>query len=118
MSWIEDVQREIGRAHEAERVGNLGRARTAARRAAGLALAEYYRRKRPTEGVEDLLRYVRDCATDQRAPQEVKEAADRLQARLRPDFSSPTKHPVEDALCIVRYVASALGEDYSASSAR
>jgi hypothetical protein len=118
MSWIEDVQREIARAREAENIGNLGRARTSARRAAGRALAEYSRQMRRQGHVQDLLQYVKDCATDQSIPQEVREAADRLQARLRPDFSSPAEYPVKDALCIVRYVAAALGKDYNDSSAR
>jgi len=41
--WLIDIEREVKRANEAQRMRNAGRVRTAARRIAGIAIGELQR---------------------------------------------------------------------------
>jgi hypothetical protein len=104
MNWRDETDREIARAKEAERNGNHGRARTSARRAVGLAIVELEKRFPEKKYGKDFMIQLRAFASDPAIPEHVRNAADRLQARLSPEFESPSKHPIDDAGIIVQYI--------------
>jgi HEPN domain-containing protein len=108
MAWIEDAEMELVRARAAEEAGNPGRVRTAARRAAGYALRELEMQSPGRNYGSDFLRQLRGLAEDRGAPEEVRGAAQRLQARLSADFVSESGNPVRDAQVIIRFVQQAL----------
>ena len=53
---------------------------------------------------KDFMTLLRSFALDASIPQQVRKAADRLQARLSPEFESVSTHPVEDAEIIVQFI--------------
>jgi hypothetical protein len=108
MKWTESVELELQRAREAQRQANSGKVRTSARRAAGLALEELQRRFPERNFGGDFITRLRSLAVDPAVPQPVREAADRLQARLTPDFASRSVDPVDDAEIILAYIVSLL----------
>jgi len=108
MSWRDEIDQELARAGEAERSGNQGRLRTSARRVAGIAIAELQKRFPEKLYGRDSITRLRSFALDPAIPEHVRKAADRLQARLSPEFESPSKHPIEDARIIVGYIVERL----------
>lgn len=108
MKWIEEIERELDRAAEAERTGNHGKARTSARRAVGFAVEELQRRSPEVQYGRDFISCIRGIASDAAMPGDVRKAADRLQTRLTPEFDSPSTDPIEDARIIIRFVVDRL----------
>jgi hypothetical protein len=104
MKWQDDIALELTRAKEAERSGNQGRARTSARRAVGIAIVELERRFPEKQYGRDFMTQLRSLASDPTTPEHVRNAAERLQARLTPAFESPSKHPIDDAGIIVKFI--------------
>lgn len=104
MNWRDEINLELARAGEADRNGNQGRVRTSARRAAGIAIREFEKRFPEMKYGRDFMMQLRSFALDAAIPENVRNAADRLQARLSPEFESPSKHPIEDARIIVGYI--------------
>lgn len=108
MKWLEQVERELDRAVEAEHSGNRGKARTSARRAVGIAVEELQRRLPDTHYGRDFIGSIRGIALDTSVPEDVRKAADRLQTRLTSEFESPSTNPMEDAKIIIRFVVERL----------
>lgn len=104
MAWIDDVERELDRARVAKTTGNDGQVRTSARRAAGYALTELQRRCADRNYGADFIRQLRGLMEDQSVAEEVRGAAERLQARLSADFASASANPLEDARVIIAFV--------------
>jgi len=104
MKWRDEIELELTRAREAERNGNQGRARTSARRAAGIAIVELAKQFPEKQYGKDFMTQLRSLASDLATPEHVQNAADRLQARLSPQFESPSKHPIDDAEIIVQFI--------------
>jgi HEPN domain-containing protein len=80
------IQSELEKAEHARLLGNEGRARVCARRAAGIAARDYLvlRRRVPrTLGAYDLLRLL---AEDSELKEEIKQAAAYLTLRVGEDF--------------------------------
>jgi hypothetical protein len=102
--WRDEIEKETQRAHEAECSGSNGRLRTAARRIAGIALAEFY------GGGGDFPRMLREAMNDAAIPDAVRAAAGRLQSRVLPDFSSASVDPLGDAFIIVAFVERSLSQ--------
>jgi hypothetical protein len=109
MSWLDEIEAELARGREAERFGNAGKVRTAARRAVGIAVTEYQRRLGNEGYSGDFMRQVRGLAEDQKLPAEVREAATRLQTRISQEFRSPSLQPLADATVIIDFIRRALG---------
>jgi HEPN domain-containing protein len=102
---------ELQRAREAVEVGNDGRARTAARRVAGNALTALKQRFPERNYGDDAVRQLRNLMDDVTVPLDVREAAERLQARITGQFTPAfSTDPVEDAVTILTYVNKCLGE--------
>lgn len=76
-----------------------GRTRTIARRIAGIALQQYYQ-----DQTTDFLRLLHAAVNDDAVPQDIREAVERLSARLDANFSSPSLDPLADALSVVEFV--------------
>ncbi len=109
MSTIEDffrqVEVELQRAREAKRIGNEGRVRTAARRAAGNAISALLLKYLSLNYGSDFMNQLRSMKEDEQVPREVRSAANRLQTRITQQFTSPfSTDPIEDALIIIEYV--------------
>jgi HEPN domain-containing protein len=100
---------EIQRARDALEVGNDGRARTAARRAAGNALTALRQRFPDRNYGDDVMRQLRNLMDDVTVPPDVREAAEHLQVRVTENFTTAFSFdPVEDAMTILSYVKKSL----------
>jgi hypothetical protein len=108
MRWVEEVERELLRAEEAERVGNSGKARTSSRRAVGFALEELRRLHPERTYGRNFVEQLQGFSADPSIPLAAREAAERLQARLNLQFESPSKNPVEDARTIIDVITGLL----------
>jgi len=87
--WEEKLQKEFERAESARALGNEGQARVCARRAAGIAIREYYaRRGQPvrTPSAYDLLQLL---AGEPHLSPELKQAATYLTLRVNEEFKLP-----------------------------
>lgn len=87
--WKENLQNEFERAKAARARGNEGQARVCARRAAGIAIREYYgRRGQPfrTSSAYDLLQLL---AEDPLLSPDLKQAAAYLTLRVTEEFKLP-----------------------------
>jgi hypothetical protein len=105
--WLSEIDAELLRAEEAKTIGHEGRLRTCARRIAGIALREYSRTgKTELSPADDFIALLRECAGSHFFPPDIRSAAERLQARVTPEFSSPSRDPIADAMVIVAYVRS------------
>jgi hypothetical protein len=104
MDWREQLDLELDRGRAAERSGNSGKVRTAARRAAAIAIAEFQRRSRAPASPEDVLSRLRWIILREEEPADVRAAASRLAERLSADFTSPSTNPLADALLIVNHL--------------
>jgi hypothetical protein len=108
MSWLDEIELEFNRGREAERTGNAGKARTAARRAVGIAVMEYQRRQALQRYGDDVMKQLRGIAADLSLPIDVREAAGRLQTRISQEFTSPSRQPLADAEVIINFFRQAL----------
>ena len=89
MDWKEKIDLEFQRAAEARARGNEGQARVCARRAAGIAIREYYARRGQsvrTPSAYDLLGLV---ASEPHLSPEIKQAAEYLTLRVTEEFKLP-----------------------------
>jgi HEPN domain-containing protein len=106
---LQQADIELQRARDALEVGNEGRARTAARRAAGNALTALKQRFRDRNYGDDVMRQLRNLMDDITVPPDVREAAEHLQARVTEQFTSAfSSDPVEDVMTILKYARESL----------
>ena len=87
--WKEKLQNEFARATLARANGNEGQARVCARRAAGIAIREYYARRGQyvrTPSAYDLLQLL---ANEPHLAPELKQAAAYLTLRVTEEFKLP-----------------------------
>ena len=103
MTRLEEIQRELELGEKAEREGNSGRARVCARRAAGIALENYYTRMGKDPG-KDAMKLLAQFSEEKGVPNTIHEAVVRLRARVRPDFTSASAHPLNDARLIIDFL--------------
>jgi HEPN domain-containing protein len=100
------VEDELNRARKARASGNEGQARVCARRAAGIAVRAWYRRRSEAEGPGDALKQLQRLQGDAAVPEAVREAARRLTARVDFDHRLPFEEdPIQDAQRIVEFVS-------------
>jgi hypothetical protein len=97
---------EITEARQAQAAGNIGRARTCARRAAGMAM-------QATLGIgpgattygSTFIDGLRRLADDRHFPDDVRAAAGRLVDRSNKERQSASQNPVQDAEIILEFFA-------------
>jgi hypothetical protein len=90
-TWQTRFESEIRLAQQARQAGNEGRARVCARRAAGAALGEYFRRRGldvRTPSAYDRLRIFENLGD---IPQDVRQAAGHFLARITPEHALPVE---------------------------
>ena len=90
-NWEEKLRIEFERAQTARENGNEGQARVCARRAAGIAIREYYARRGQTirtPSAYDLLHLVTE---ETHLPRELKQAAAYLTLRVTEEFKLPVE---------------------------
>lgn len=105
---MEEIERELQFALEAQAEGNAGKARVCARRAAGLAIRAYYQRRDGAGWGGDAIAQLKRLQSDASAPEHVRAAAARLTTKVDFDHSLPfAEDPVADARGIIRFVSSA-----------
>ena len=88
-NWKEKIQIEFDRAETARVQGNEGQARVCARRAAGIAIREYYTRRGQsvrTSSAYDLLNLLTE---EPRLSPDLKQAATYLTLRVTDEFKLP-----------------------------
>lgn len=108
MHWLDEIALELDRGQQAKQTGNDGKARTAARRAAGIAVTQLQNRVPEKRYGADAMQQLRGIAEDLSLPEDVRQAATRLQARVSPDFTSPSQEPLADARVIIDFIRQAL----------
>lgn len=89
MEWQSQIETEFKRAAEARARGNEGQARVCARRAAGIAIREYFMRqgiKPHSVSAYDLLNQIRE---DPLLSPDLKRIADHLTVRVTEEFKLP-----------------------------
>jgi hypothetical protein len=96
MTWLLEIDTELGRIRPGQ---NAGKIRTTARRIAGIALRKLY-----GSPSDNFLQQLQTAMNDDALPDEIREASERLAARLDTNFSSPSVDPVGDAMLIVAHV--------------
>ncbi len=99
--WLSKIDNEFRRGGLEQ---NPGRTRTSARRIAGIAIKELQSQPPHQLSGDDYLRALQSFANTKDLPAVVVEAAQRLQARLSHDFTSPSVDPLGDAMIIVEFV--------------
>jgi hypothetical protein len=85
------IELELERASQARAKNNEGQARVCARRAAGIAIRDYFNRKGirpPAASAYDLLNHLRE---DSPLPPDLKLVADHLTLRVGEDFKLPVE---------------------------
>ena len=98
------IARELEAALTSLRIGNEGRARVCARRAAGIAI-DYWLPRHPGHawGLDAMSR-LRHVQADEQFPHEVRQAALRLTARITERFTSAfSTSPLEDCRVLTDY---------------
>lgn len=103
-----EVAQDLAHAREAQSTGNAGKVRTAARRAVGTAIRYWLEKYPHNDHPNDAMQQIRQYASEDNIPPAVTDALLRLQARLTPDFESPSTDPIADAIVIISYIRSEL----------
>ena len=106
--WLREIENELERA---ERSPHPGRTRTAARRIAGIAIQQLPKLDPGLMVGGDYLAALRSFLNSPDRPQDVRDAAARLEARLAPDFTSPSIDPIADAMIVVGFVKAMLAKN-------
>ena len=100
------IEIELARAQTARQNGNLGHARVCARRAAGIAIREWYQRRAGSGWQGDALKQLQRLQADRLAPENVRAAARRLTTVVDLDHRLPfDDDPIEDARLIIAALA-------------
>jgi HEPN domain-containing protein len=89
MDWKEKMELEFERAAEARARGNEGQARVCARRAAGIAIREYYTRRGQPVGTPSAYDLLGQIASEPQVSPEIKQAAEYLTLRVTEEFKLP-----------------------------
>ncbi len=89
MDWAEHFQHELRNAELARARGNEGQARVCARRAAGIAAAEYHARRGLHASTGSALDLLRDLLTDDSVPAAALPAVESLVMQVNSDFQLP-----------------------------
>jgi hypothetical protein len=88
--WIQPFMAEIRQAYLSRQTGNEGRARVCARRAAGAAAAEYFRRKSGSRVSGSAFILLQRVAGMEQLPPDVRQRAESFLVRVTPEHNLPT----------------------------
>ena len=100
--YLEQIGKELVAARDALNIGNDGKARVCARRAAGQAITWFISRNIRQGWGADAMNQLLHLIDDLSFPQEVRDAAVRLTTKISERFTYPfTTSPIEDARLII-----------------
>ncbi len=103
-----DVETELAQAQKAREAGNEGQARVCARRAAGLAIREWYNRRLKSGGQGDAMKQLQQLQADPLVPKAIRTAAQRLTTKVNLDHKLPfADDPIEDARRTIEFTGGA-----------
>jgi HEPN domain-containing protein len=104
-NFLDLIEKEFASAREARKQGIESRARVCARRCAGYAVAWLLASRGEQVSEHDSLNLLRSIQPDESIPPKIREASQRLTARVTSDFKYPfPTDPLDDALMIIDYV--------------
>jgi HEPN domain-containing protein len=87
--WKEKLQKEFERAESARARGNEGQARVCARRAAGIAIREYYARRGQHVRIPSAYDLLQMLADEPQISPEIRQTAEYLTLRVNEEFKLP-----------------------------
>lgn len=90
MNWQQQIETELEKAGQARSQGKEGQARVCARRAAGIAIREYYSRKGFALQSTSALDLLNQLRVDKHRSQQLTPLIDHLMLRVGKDFELPT----------------------------
>ena len=100
-----DIETELAQAQKAREAGNEGQARVCSRRAAGIAIREFYRKREEAGWGGDAMKQLQRLQADESVPEEVRRAAERLTTKVDFEHKLPFgDDPIEDARKIIVYL--------------
>jgi HEPN domain-containing protein len=103
-----EIETELAQARKAREAGNEGQARVCARRAAGIALREWYKRRAGSGWGGDAMKQLQRLREDPLVPEEVRAAAQRLTTKVDLGHNLPfAEDPIEDARRIIEFTGGA-----------
>ncbi len=103
-----DSEAELAQAQKAREAGNEGQARVCARRAAGIAIREWYKRRLGSGWGGDAMKQLQRLGEDPLVPEEVRAAAQRLTTKVDFDHQLPFEDdPIEDTRRIIEFTGGA-----------
>ena len=98
------IDKELTRAREAHTLGNEGKVRVCARRAAGVAITFWLQSHETMKWGLDNMNQLQSVVNEERIPQTVRDAAVRLTTKITEQSTSPFSiDPVEDGRILVEY---------------
>ena len=101
---IMNIDAELNRGKLAEEEGNIGMARVCARRACGNAISFWLQNNPRHSYGESAMNKLRSIQSEDTVPNEVKDAAERLTAKVEdPSDSKITNDPIADSRIITNY---------------
>jgi hypothetical protein len=89
MDWQMELQLEFERAEKANASGNAGQARVCARRAAGIAIREYFSRRGRVLGTPSAYDLIKLAEDDSSLGPQARQSAAYLALRVNEDFKLP-----------------------------
>lgn len=89
--WKDRLQRELDQAESARREGNEGMARVCARRAAGIVIGEYLRRRGTPAATANAYELLKMLAEQPDVSPKVREVSRHMLLRITPDHQLPVE---------------------------
>ena len=89
VDWKFKIHSEFERANEARARGNEGQARVCARRAAGIAVREYFARRGEVIRTPSAYDLLNQLVNDESIPEELRQSASFLTLRVNEEFKLP-----------------------------
>jgi hypothetical protein len=110
-NWQDSAHRELLKSRKAAEDKLAGRSRVAARRAAGIALAEYNRLEQFTRETDNYYDLLQSLLKHPGVPQNIQQATQRLCQRVDEQYNLPDDfHLINDAEILVKFVESQTAE--------
>jgi len=110
--YLGKIRQEISIARESVDIGNEGKVRVCARRAAGWAIQWFVSRNARPDWRTDAMSQLKHLQGDESFSGDVREAARRLSTRISDRFEySPSADPIEDAIIIINEITRMLDRD-------
>ena len=100
--YLEQIEHELSTAREALKIGNEGKARVCARRAAGQAITWFLSKYPRPHWQADAMNQLLNMKSDETFPDNVRNAALRLTTKISERFTYPfSNDPIDDAKTII-----------------